>query len=43
MRYVNRDDLYLPFPVPMDESTNKEEVMAFAAKKAEAEKNKVPL
>lgn len=43
VRYVNRSDLYLPLPVPVEEAVNKEEVAAFLARKAEALAQNVPL
>ncbi|MPC16386.1 Ubiquitin carboxyl-terminal hydrolase 5 [Portunus trituberculatus] len=37
VRFVTRPDQYLPFPVPMEEAINKEEVAAYQARKAEAQ------
>merc|ERR1712106_52006 len=36
VRYVTRPDQYLPLPVPMEESSNKEEVVAYQQRKAQA-------
>jgi len=35
VRYVTRPDQYLPLPVPMEESSNKEEVVAYQQRKAQ--------
>lgn len=37
-RYVHRSDLYVPLPVPLEETTNKQEVQDFKARKALADK-----
>lgn len=37
VRFVTRPDQYLPFPVPMEEAINKEEVAAYQARKVEAQ------
>ena len=37
VRFVTRPDQYLPFPVPMEEAINKEEVAAYQTRKAEAQ------
>ncbi|KAF2345945.1 Zinc finger UBP-type, partial [Trinorchestia longiramus] len=38
VRYVERSDLYLPLPVPLEAATNKQEVVDYNARKQQAEK-----
>ncbi|XP_076049156.1 ubiquitin specific protease 5 [Oratosquilla oratoria] len=40
VKYQTREEKYLPLPVPMEAATNREEVEAYEARKAQAEANK---